>query len=201
MRRLHRHLIRNLLIVAVFVAAFLVLIPAARSGTGVSAAAATGGTTPTPSPSAFFDIFMDIPTIPGESTSAGHVGSIEVESWSWGQSQATTTGPGGGAMPTGRLTGHVTLIKRVDKATPPLATRCIAGQTIPSVTVQWVRVDGQTYLRYDLKNVLVTAIAHGDVDGDGVPDEKIDMDLGGGTLTYTQYDAAGKSIGQSSAVW
>jgi type VI secretion system secreted protein Hcp len=200
MRRLRKHLVRNLIVAAVFLAALIVLVPTARSGTGVVEAAVAGGTGTTPSPSSFFDIFLDIPGISGESTVAGHVGSIEVSSWSWGASVAISTGSGG-VLIRGPLTSHVTLVKSIDKATPPLFTKCNAGQTIPLVTVQLVRYDGQTYMKYDLKNVLIAAITHGDVNGDGTPDEKIDLDLGGGTLTYTQYDAAGKSIGQSSAVW
>jgi type VI secretion system secreted protein Hcp len=202
MKVLRNHLARNIVVAAVFLAAVVALVPVARSGTGLVEAAVPGGTGTTPSPASFFDIFLDIPSIPGESTVTGHVGSIEVQSWSWGLTQATTTGPGGGGtLPTGRLTGHVTLIKRIDKATPGLMTRCVNGQTIPSLTVQLVRVDGQTYLKYDLKNVLVASITHADVDGDGAPDEKIELDLGGATLTYTQFDSAGKPLGQSSAQW
>jgi type VI secretion system secreted protein Hcp len=204
MKALRNHLGRNILIAIVFLAAAVVLGEVAWPGTAPVTALATGGTgstpTPTPAPSSFFDIFLDIPGIPGESTAVGHVGSIEVSSWSWGVTQTLTT-VAGNVVVRGPLTGQVTIVKQIDKATPLLFTKCNAGQTIPLITVQLVRFDGQTYMRYDLKNVLITAIAHGDVNGDGVPDEKISLDLGGGTLTYTQFDATGKSIGQTTAQW
>ena len=155
-----------------------------------------GGTTTVPS---LFDIFMDIAGIAGESTNALHKGSIEVMSWSWRVSQ--TSAGGTGAI--GRvLVGHVTLIKRIDKATPLLFKQCIDDTVLPLVTVQLTRADGQTFLKYELKNVMISSISHGgDLDGDGLPDETIELTLGGTKLTYTQFDAAGKALGQTSAEW
>jgi type VI secretion system secreted protein Hcp len=195
------HLGRNILATASIVMAVVALGEVARSGSGPVTTAAAGGSGGTPAASSFFDIFLDIPGIPGESTTVGHVGSIEVESWSWGVSQTSTASAGGGGALAGQVKGHVTLIKRIDAATPSLLVRCSTGMSIPSATVQLVRTDGQTYLKYELKNVMVTAITHADTNGDGTPDEKIDLDLGGGTLTYTQFDTAGKAIGQTSAQW
>ncbi len=202
MKVLRHHVTRSLLIAALAIAAAVAWSPVARSGAEPLQAAATGTGSP-PAASSFSGIFLDIPGIGGESSAAGHVGSIEVSSWSWGVSaiSAGSTGAGSGAVGAREIKGHVTLIKRIDKASPPLLTRCSTGQPIPSATVQLVRFDGQTYLRYDLRNLVVTASAHGDLDGDGAPDEKIDLDLGGGTLTYTQFDAAGKPVGQTTATW
>jgi type VI protein secretion system component Hcp len=57
-------------------------------------------------------------------------------------------------------------------------------------------------LKYELKNVMVSSISHGgDVNGDGLPDETLDLTLTGAKLTYTQFDATGKSIGQTTAQW
>jgi type VI secretion system secreted protein Hcp len=163
------------------------------------AAVTPGGTTTVPS---FFDIFMDITGIPGESTNALHLGSIQVLSWSWGVSQASTSGAGGAGMIGRPPTGHVSVVKVIDKATPLLFTRLVDGTVLPLVTVQLTRADGQTYLKYELRNVMVSSITHGgDVNGDGLPDETLDLTLTGAKLTYTQFDATGKSIGQTTAQW
>ncbi len=155
-----------------------------------------GGTTAGPS---LFDIFMDIAGIAGESTNALHKGSIEVMSWSWGVSR---TSPGGAGAIGRELAGHVTLIKRIDKATPLLFKHCVDDTVLPLVTVQLTRADGQTFLKYELKNVMISSISHGgDLDGDGLPDETIELMLGGAKLTYTQFDATGKALGQTSAEW
>lgn len=157
---------------------------------------------PTTSP-AFFDIFLEIEGVEGESAAPGHKGAVEVLSWSWGVSQTSAGGGGGAGGAAGReKTGHVTLIKRIDKSTPQLFKRCVDGTVSPRVTVHLTHADGQTYLKYELKNVLVTSIMHGgDLDGDGLPDETLELTLGGAKLTYTQFDAAGRPVGQTSAEW
>ena len=200
MKVLRNNLGRSILVATVLLTVVVVLDGVGRSPAQSVGAAATGGSGGTTTTPASISIFLDIAGIPGESTALGHVNSIDVLSWSWGVSEALTTGAGGVVI-RGPLTGHVTIVKRIDKATPPLFTHCSTGMTIPLATIQLTRTDGQTYMRYDLKNVLIASIAHGDVNGDGVADETIDFDLNGGTLTYTQFDASGKSIGQTSAQW
>ena len=145
------------------------------------------------------DMFLKIEGVDGESTYAAHKGWIEIQSWSWGVSQTGSSGAGGlGAF--GRLIGHVTLIKRIDKASPLLFKRCSDGTVMPLATIELARLGGgPTYLKYELKEVLVSSIAHGDVDGDGLPDETITLDFTGTKLTYTQLDASGKPVGQTSA--
>jgi type VI secretion system secreted protein Hcp len=160
--------------------------PAAGPGSFVSAAAAV-------------DMFLKIEGVDGESTNATHRGWIDIQSWSWGVSQMGSGGAGG-LGPFGRLTGHVTLIKRIDKATPLLFKRCSDGTVMPLATIELARLGGgQTYLKYELKEVLVSSIAHGDMDGDGLPEETITLDFTGTKLTYTQFDASGKPVGQISA--
>ena len=186
------------------IAGIVVLAAGAAVGTvGLTAAeppklvlaAGPGGTAPTP---LALDIFLKIEGVDGESTSAAHKGWIEIQSWSWGASQPSTGGFGSGGA-TGRLTGHVTLIKRIDKATPLLFKRCSDGTVLALATVELTRGGAQTYLKYELKEVLVSSIAHGDVDGDGLLDETITLDFTGTKLTYTQLDASGKAVGQTSA--
>ncbi len=184
----------GILVWAIGVVAGTVGLTAAESPKLVLAAG-PGGTTPTPQ---VVDMFLKIEGVDGESTNAAHKGWIEIQSWSWGASQPSTGGFGSGAA-TGRLTGHVTLIKRIDKATPLLFKRCSDGTVLVLVTVELTRGGAQTYLKYELKEVLVSSIAHGDVDGDGVPEETITLDFTGTKLTYTQLDASGKPAGQTSA--
>jgi len=169
-------------------------------GTVIVQAAASEPSTTTPGStttvSSPFGIFMDIEGIAGESTSPLHKGSIEVLSWNWGVAPAST------GLVSRVLAGHATLVKRIDKATPPLLTRLVDDTVMPLVTVQLTRADGQTFLKYELKNVVIGSVAHGgDLDGDGLPDETVELTLGGAKLTYTQFDAAGKVIGQTSVEW
>lgn len=117
----------------------------AGAATSVALAASPGGTSPTPQT---VDMFLKIDGIDGEVTAAAHKGWIDIQSWSWGVSQTAGIGAGGGAA-TGRLTGHVSIVKRIDKATPLLFQRCSDGSVLPLVTVELARGGGGlTYMKY-----------------------------------------------------
>ncbi len=162
-------------------------------GTAASSAALAAGAGGISAASPAVDMFLQIPGIDGEVTATAHKGWIDIQSWSWGVSQTATAGGGsGGAV--GRLKGHVTLIKRIDKTTPLLFKRCSDGTVLPLITVELARPGGPTYLKYELNEVLVSSITHGDLDGDGVPDEELQLDFTGAKLTYTQLDATGKPV-------
>ncbi len=203
MNALQNNLARNILVTVLLLAALALVGTVGQSRAEPLLAGPAAGPDVALAAESFFDIFVEIEGIEGESTAPGHRGSIEVQSWSWGVSQMATGGGGGGGGAVGReLKGHVTLIKRIDKASPLLCKRCVDGTPLPLVIVQLTRADGQTYLKYELKNVMVSSIVHGgDLDGDGAPDETLELTFDGAKLTYTQFDATGKPVGQSSAQW
>jgi type VI secretion system secreted protein Hcp len=160
-------------------------LPGAEQPAAVLAAGSVG----TPAAQSLFDIFLEIEGIGGEATTPAHAGTIEVLSWSWGISQTAGV-------------GTVSVIKRIDKATPLLFQDCTDGTVIPLAAVYLTREDGQTYLKYELTTVIVSSISHGgDVNGDGLPDETLVLTFGGATLTYTQFDTTGKAVGQTTGAF
>jgi len=200
MKALRHNLGRNILALTLLGAAAALMI----GGAGPSRAALVTEPDGTVRIGSFFDIFVEIEGVAGESTNPLHKNSIEIMSWSWGASQTATGGGGGSGGTVGREgpKGHVTLIKRIDKATPLLFKRCVDGTPLPLVTVHLTRADGQTYLKYELKNVMVSSLVHGgDLDGDGAPDETLELEFNGAKLTYTQFDVSGRPVGQTSAEW
>lgn len=184
--------LRNMPWVHVLVTTLVLGVVAATGGVGPagtepSAAIPAAAPDGTPAVQSFFDMFLEIDGIPGESTAPAHTGTIDILSWNWGISQTASV-------------GTVSVIKRIDKATPLLFQDCTDGTVIPLATVYLTRQDGQTYLEYDLRSVIVSSISHGgDVNGDGLPDETLELSFDGVKLTYTQYDATGKPVGQTSA--
>jgi type VI secretion system secreted protein Hcp len=198
MKTLRKHpgirMTAGILVLAIGAAVGTVGLTAAESPTLIPAAGPVGV-----APAArAVDMFLKIEGVDGESTNAGHKDWIDIQSWSWGVSPPSTSGVGSG-LATGRLVGHVTVVKRIDKATPLLFKRCSDGTVLALATVELARPGGPTYLKYELKEVLVSSIAHGDVDGDGVPEETITLDFTATKLTYTQLDASGRAAGQTSA--
>ena len=100
------------------------------------------------------DMFLKIEGIDGESTAAGgHVDWIEIESFSWGASRPSTS--------TGRTRGggrasfsDMSVVKRIDAASPNLYLACASGKRYPSATLQ-IRKAGKgpvPYMEYRLEN-------------------------------------------------
>ena len=76
------------------------------------------------------DYFLKIDGIEGESTDDKHRNEIDVESWSWGETNAGTHagGGGGGAGKVQMQDFH--FVMKVNKATPKLMLACAIGQHI-----------------------------------------------------------------------
>ena len=74
------------------------------------------------------DYFLKIDGVPGESADAKHKGEIQLESFSWGE-----TNPGGGGMGGGGGAGKVQMqdlvvTMLVSKASPKLMLACATGK-------------------------------------------------------------------------
>src|SRR5687768_18225062 len=104
------------------------------------------------------DYFLKIDGIDGESTDDRHKGEIVIESWSWGVSQSSA-GAGGGARAGKPCTAPMSFSKPVDKSTPLLMANAVSGMVIPrAILIGRKAGEGQQdYLKYELKNVMVTS--------------------------------------------
>src|SRR5215211_4916751 len=104
--------------------------------------------------------FLKLQGVEGESTDARHWGEIEVEVWSWGETNSggSAGGSGGGA---GRVTmSDLRFTARLGKASPKLLLACAAGQHIPSAVLAAQRGDGERaatedFLTLTLSDMLV----------------------------------------------
>jgi type VI secretion system secreted protein Hcp len=106
------------------------------------------------------DYLLEIEGIKGESTDAKHKDWIEVLSFSWGASNSSAAGSGGGAGKASFQDMHFTM--KVDKASPKLMLACATGQPIPTVKFIVSRADAATgettdYYTVILSNVLVSS--------------------------------------------
>ncbi|HLF30336.1 MAG TPA: type VI secretion system tube protein Hcp [Xanthomonadales bacterium] len=100
--------------------------------------------------------YIKISGVEGESTDKGHTGEIDIQSWSWGDSQREAAS---GMATDKRQHKPLMITKRVDKSSPMLQQASAAGSSIPSMTV-YLPKQGDTstgYLTYELKNVMVTS--------------------------------------------
>ena len=141
------------------------------------------------------DMFMEIPDIPGESTTSGYEGKIDIESINWGLNKEIDTSGDGRA--TGRAVfKDLTVRKYYDASSPLLALACARGDAIARLTLTSRRQAGgetQPYLVIELKNVLVTSYQTSASRGDSAqePVETVAMNFEEIKITYKQRNGAG----------
>jgi type VI secretion system secreted protein Hcp len=106
-----------------------------------------------------FLIFMKYGSIEGSVTTQGLEGWIELDSFSWGASNPSSTSPGAGSA--GKVSvSDITVGKSVDRATVALIKELVAGQVTDGVLIQFYKdmpAGPQEYLQFTLDNTLVTS--------------------------------------------
>jgi len=133
----------------------------------------------------------------GESKDENHDKWIDILSIDWGASQ-----PNAGATGLSRRRGGAEVEDMVitflyEKAAPKLVERCLKGQVIPKLEIELDATYGgarATYLRYELKNVMITSY-----DISGEPSSPVIVKVANSfeefKVTYTEYDDEGSAQG------
>lgn len=121
---------------------------------------------------AAYDFLLQIEGIDGEAQVKEFAGAIEVLAYDWGI--VSPRDPASGQATGKRMHKPFVVTKRIDKTTPHLVARCATGEHIKKATLILRRTGAQgameTFIKIELRNVLVTSIANfdPDVDGDGL---------------------------------
>ena len=150
-------------------------------------------------------IFAKYDGVDGESADANHDKWIDVLSIDWGSNK-----PGGGATGQSRRRGGVIvedmrLTMEYEKSTPKLLEKLNMGEVIPKVEIEQTANFGgsrATYLKYELKNVQVTAF---DVNASGNDESPPTVTIANNfeeyKVTYTEYDSEGNKGGNAETTW
>src|SRR5882724_12797851 len=116
------------------------------------------------------DFFLKIDGIDGESADGKHKGEIDLESWSWGESNAGQhhAGGGGGAGKVSMQDFH--FVMKMNKASPKLMLACAGGDHIKTgvLTCRKAGKDQQEFLIIKMADLLISSYqtggsAHGGV--------------------------------------
>lgn len=149
------------------------------------------------------DYFLKIAEIKGEATDEKHKGEIDIESWSFGETQSGTAGHGGGGG-AGKVSFqdfHFT--HRFDKASPALVVACASGQHIKEATL-FVRKAGggqQEYLNIKIEDSIVSSYQVGASGGEVVPVDSFSINFSKITFEYKEQKADGTLGGSVKGGW
>jgi type VI secretion system secreted protein Hcp len=117
------------------------------------------------------DYFLKLDGIEGESTDNKHAKEIDVEAWSWGESQTGSSVPGGGGGGAGKVSMQdFSFVMKFNKASPKLMLACATGKHIKSARLA-VRRAGQgqqDYLTFTFLDVLVSSYQTGGAEASGL---------------------------------
>jgi type VI secretion system secreted protein Hcp len=145
------------------------------------------------------DYFLKLdPNVEGESADSKHKAEIELESWSFGVSNASSALPGGGSGAGKSIPGDFTAMKRTDKSTPRLAQAVATGDHFKSAIIT-VRKAGGTqheYLTITLNEVFISSYQAGGSGSGSLPMESISLNYAKMVQEYKEQKADG-SIGAS----
>ncbi len=128
---------------------------------------------------AHVDYFLKVDGIEGESTDDKHKNEIDVESWSWGE---TNTGEAAhrGGMGAGKVAMQdFHFVMRVCKASPKLMQGCATGEHIKEATLTCRKAGGsqQEYLKIKFSDLLISSYQTGGSNGDVVPVDQISLNF------------------------
>ena len=150
------------------------------------------------------DYFLKIEGIVGESTDDKHKNEIDVESWSWGETQTggAAHGGGGGAGKVAMQDFH--FVVRTSKASPKLMLACATGQHLKEavLTCRKAGKDQQEFLKFTLSDLLVSSYqAKGEAGEGAVPTDQISLNFAELEVEYQPHDAKGLPDGAVKVGW
>ena len=142
------------------------------------------------------DYFLKIDGIEGESRDDKHKDEIEIESFSWGETQTGSFAVGGGAG-AGKVSMqdfYFTML--VNKASPALFLACAQGDHIKNaiLTCRKAGKKQQEFLKFTLSNVLISSFQIGGTGG-FVSTDQISLNFAKIEVEYKEQDATGKLTG------
>ena len=143
---------------------------------------------------AVVDYFLKIDGIDGEAQDKTHKNEIQLESWSFGETQTGTSHTGEG-MGAGKVQmGDFHFVMRTNKATPKLFLACANGEHIKKavLTCRKAGKDQQEYLKWTFTELLVSSYqTGGSAHSDVVPLDQISINFTEAQVDYKEQKADG----------
>ena len=128
---------------------------------------------------ATIDLFLKLDGILGESKDLKHKGEIDLESFTWGETNQTAHGAGGGGAAGKVAMQDFHFVTRVNKASPLLFLACASGKHIKEamLTARKAGKDQQDYLTFKFKDVLISSYQVGGAEAGELPMEQVSFNF------------------------
>lgn len=141
------------------------------------------------------DYFLKLDGIDGETKQKGHEKEIELESWSFGETNSGTfsAGGGGGAGKVSMQDFH--FVMHVNKASPKLFEACATGKHIKTakLTCRKAGETQQEFLKVSFSDLMVSSYQTGGSAGSSVvPTDQISLNFAKIEIEYAEQGADGK---------
>jgi type VI secretion system secreted protein Hcp len=135
---------------------------------------------------AAFEAFLKIEGVPGESTDSTHTGWIQVDSVHFGMTGVSDLAP--------TELAPLTLLKRVDKASPLLASACATGIHIARMKLELVRTTPKRtrFYQVTLEDVLVSGLDSSGAAEGHVLAESVQLLAGRWSWSYAEFELDGR---------
>lgn len=141
------------------------------------------------------EMFLKIDGIEGKSTTEGHEGEIEVESWQWGLTNKVKHR--GGSVESGKITiQDLNFVMDFEKASPKLMQACADRKHISEVVLTLRKGNTDVdYLTVTLTDVIISSYQIGiDAQSDTFPTEELSLNFNKIKYEYIQQDKGGEPI-------
>jgi len=143
---------------------------------------------------AVVDYFLKIDGIEGEAQDKTHKNEVQLESWSFGETNGGTAASGGGGGAGKVSMGDFHFVMRANKATPKLFLACANGEHIKKavLTCRKAGKDQQEYLKWTFSDLLVSSYqTGGSASSDVVPLDQISINFTEAQVDYKEQKADG----------
>ena len=151
------------------------------------------------------DYFLKIDGIPGESLDSKHKDEIDVQAWSWGETNpAPPSAPGGSGGGAGKVQmNDFNFTANTSKASPNLMLACASGKHFKSAVLT-ARKAGKVqaeFLTFSLSDILVSAYQVVGAEGEVVPMDSFALNFSKIQMEYKQQKADGSLGASIKAGW
>ncbi|MBT8398651.1 MAG: type VI secretion system tube protein Hcp [Gemmatimonadetes bacterium] len=152
-----------------------------------------------------WDAYLTVEGVTGESERAGHEEEIELLSFSFGASNPSSIGTGGGGGIGTVDIQSFNFEKHTDAASADMFKHCCAGKHFPSGKVTLYKAGGDggavDYLIFEFEEIYVDDIQWSGTAGGGIPTEIVSFSFAKIVVTYNQQDSAGAKAGSYMGSW